>query len=221
MVIAKQRHDDGENDIYNFIVNKTQKALRKLVSTAWKIQNAPAILERNSKSRIEILNEYANTACVENCNGEWFLYAKEVLKNNSINLYVYAEAIRQCLKNDRQKQNNIMLVGPTNWSHKIALNCPHKILWRVCDVFVMCFDVLKILKWWSILFANGFEFCYFVTNDEKRVYQDLILHVNEKVRCKFHEVLHSRTYKQKKQNKLEETKQTNKNNKLEYNIKTN
>ena len=26
MVIAKQRHDDGEKDIYNFIVSKTQKA---------------------------------------------------------------------------------------------------------------------------------------------------------------------------------------------------
>ena len=98
MVIAKQRPDDGEKDIYNFIVNKTQKALSELVSTTWKIQNAPAIVECHSKSRIEILNEYVNTACVENCNGEWFLYVREVLKNNSINLYVYAEAIGQCLK---------------------------------------------------------------------------------------------------------------------------
>ena len=61
MVIVKQRHDDGEKDIYNFIVNKTQKALSELVSTTWKIQNAPAIVERNSKSRIEILNMYSNT----------------------------------------------------------------------------------------------------------------------------------------------------------------
>ena len=33
MVIAKQLHDDSEKDIYNFIVNKTQKALSELVST--------------------------------------------------------------------------------------------------------------------------------------------------------------------------------------------
>ena len=103
MVIAKQRHDDGEKGIYNFIVSKTQAALSELVSTTWKTQNAPAIVERDSKSRIEILNEYANTACVENCNGEWFLCAKEVRKNNGINLYVYAEAIHQCLKNSCQK----------------------------------------------------------------------------------------------------------------------
>ena len=64
-----QRHDDGEKDIYNFTVNKTQKALSELVSATWKIQNAPAIVERNSKSRIEIPNGYANTACVENYNG--------------------------------------------------------------------------------------------------------------------------------------------------------
>ena len=69
MVIAKQRNDVGEKHIYNFIVNKTQKALNELVSTTWKIQNATAIVERNPKSRIKILNEYANTVCVENCNG--------------------------------------------------------------------------------------------------------------------------------------------------------
>ena len=43
-----------------------------------------------------------------------FCVPRKSLKNNSINLYVYAETIRQCLKNGRQKQNNIMLVGPTN-----------------------------------------------------------------------------------------------------------
>ena len=79
-------------------------------------------MERNTKSCIKILNEYANTACVENYNGEWFLCAKEVLKNNGINLYVYAEAIRQCLKNGRQKQNNIMLVDSTNCGKSFLLN---------------------------------------------------------------------------------------------------
>ena len=47
-------------------------------------------------------------------------------------------------------------------------------------------------------------------NNEKLSYQDLITYVNEKAHCKFHEVLHNGTYKQKKQKKLEETKQTNK-----------
>ena len=38
--------------------------------------------------------------------------------------------------------------------------------------------------------------------------------------CEFHGVLYDRTYKQKVQNKLEETKQTNKKKtKLDYNIK--
>ena len=66
MGIAKQRHGVGEKGIYNFIVNKTQKALNELVSTTWKIQNATAVVKRNPKSRIKILNEYANTTCVEN-----------------------------------------------------------------------------------------------------------------------------------------------------------
>ena len=87
-------------------------------------------MERNSKSCIEILNEYANTACVENCNGEWLLCAKEVLKNNSINLHVYAEAICQCLKNGRQKQNNIMLVGPTNCGKSFLLD-PLELIYKM------------------------------------------------------------------------------------------
>ena len=32
MLVAKQCHDDGEKDIYNFIMNKTPKALIDLVS---------------------------------------------------------------------------------------------------------------------------------------------------------------------------------------------
>ena len=55
-------------------------------------------MERNSKSCIEIRNEYANTGWVENCNGEC-----------------------HCLKNGRQKQNNIMLVGPINCGKSFLL----------------------------------------------------------------------------------------------------
>ena len=55
MVIVKQRYDDCEKDIYNFIVNKIQRVLSELVSITWKIQNAPAFVERNSKSCLEIL----------------------------------------------------------------------------------------------------------------------------------------------------------------------
>ena len=43
MVISKGRHDSGERDIYNFIVNKSPKGLSDLVNTTWKMQNAPKI----------------------------------------------------------------------------------------------------------------------------------------------------------------------------------
>ena len=87
-------------------------------------------MEHNSKSRIKILNKYANTAFVENCNGEWFLYAKEVLKNNSINLHVYAEAFCQYLKNGCQKQNIIMLVGPTSYGKSFLLD-PLELIYKI------------------------------------------------------------------------------------------
>ena len=55
---------------------------------------------------------------------------QEVLKNNSISLYIYAEAIRQCLKNGRQKQNNIMLVGPTNYGKSFLLD-PLELIYKI------------------------------------------------------------------------------------------
>lgn len=126
-VIAKQRHDDGEKDMYSYIINKSQKALSEIVSTTWKIQNAPAVVVRKSKSRLDILRDYTNTECAEGCDGQWYCCAKEVLKNNGINLFAYSDAIRQCLKLGRQKFNNIMLVGPTNCGKSFLLDPLEKI----------------------------------------------------------------------------------------------
>ena len=129
MLIAKKRHDDGEKDLYNFILNKTPKALNDLVYTTWKIQNTPALVERTSKSRILILIECGDKPCVENCNGQWFACANEVLKNNRVNIYTFADAMRKCLTNGRQKHNNIMIVGPTNCG-KLFLLDPLEMIYK-------------------------------------------------------------------------------------------
>ena len=78
------------------------------------MENAVKVQERASKSRMEVFQQHLNEPCVETCAGSWFACAKEVLKNNGINVYTYADSIRRCLRKGKQKQNNIMLVGPTN-----------------------------------------------------------------------------------------------------------
>ena len=44
----------------------------------------------------------------------WLISARELLRWNSINIYVFADALKNCLEKGRQKNNNILLTGPTN-----------------------------------------------------------------------------------------------------------
>lgn len=46
-VVAQQRNGVGESDLYNFILGKNPKALSDLVNTTWKLEQAPAALERD------------------------------------------------------------------------------------------------------------------------------------------------------------------------------
>ena len=85
-----------------------------MIHTTWKLENVLKVQERASTSQMEVLQQHLNEPCGETCAGSWFACAKEVLKNNGINAYNYADSIRRCLRKDRQKKNNIMLVGPTN-----------------------------------------------------------------------------------------------------------
>ena len=47
---------------------------------------------------------------------------KEILRNNKINAYVFAEAIRTLLELGRGKNRNILLVGPANCGKTFLLN---------------------------------------------------------------------------------------------------
>ena len=48
--------------------------------------------------------------------------AKEILRNNKINAYVFAEAIRTLLELGRAKNHNILLVGPANFGKTFLLS---------------------------------------------------------------------------------------------------
>ena len=86
------------------------------------MENVAKVLERPVKSRMEVLQQHLYEPCVETCAGSWFACAKEVLKTIGINVYTYADSIRRCLRKGRQKQNNVMLVGPTNCRKSFLFN---------------------------------------------------------------------------------------------------
>lgn len=122
MRLAYQRNQSGEGDLHNFILNKSPKALSDLVATTWKMQNAQSTLLRQNKERMEIIREYAASSCISGCDEKWYKSAKQVLANNNINLYYFACAMRQALTKGRQKNTNILIVGPTNCGKSFLLN---------------------------------------------------------------------------------------------------
>ena len=77
MRLALRRSENGDNDLHAFILNRTAKALEDLIETTWMVQDAPKVAERESKSRIGIIEETAKGTC--QCKGEWLRCAKEVL----------------------------------------------------------------------------------------------------------------------------------------------
>ena len=122
MRLALNRAQNGEPDLQAFILNKNPKSLSDLISTTWKMQNAEKVIVRNQKSRMQLIQECVTTNCVEGCGKVWLQCAKEILQNNGVNLYYFACALRQALQKGRQKNINILIVGPTNCGKSFLLN---------------------------------------------------------------------------------------------------
>ena len=84
--------------------------------------NASANLERAATPPLETLQEHFNKICTENCSQEWFRCAKEVLVNNGYNTYAYDNAVQIRLNKSKQKGDNIIAVGRTNYRKSFLLD---------------------------------------------------------------------------------------------------
>lgn len=122
IVLAKQQDAEGEADLAQFIYNQPPKKLNDLIATAWKMEMAPTILERCHTSRVAIVETALQENCVDGCDTIWIKCAKEVLRNNKVNAYVFAAAIRDLLEKGRGKNRNIMIAGPANCGKTFLLN---------------------------------------------------------------------------------------------------
>ena len=52
---AKKRKDEGQMDLTNFILTKSSKVLNDTIQKTWKMQTASECLQREKKSRMDIL----------------------------------------------------------------------------------------------------------------------------------------------------------------------
>ena len=81
--VAKDRSEAGEPDLYSFMVSKNPKPVSDPIMTTWEIENAAAEIEQQNRTRIDVVINCAQQACVDGCNGVWVKRTLQVLRNNS------------------------------------------------------------------------------------------------------------------------------------------
>ena len=74
-----------------------------------------------------------NKPCNDDCGGKWYNLAREILRNNNINPYVYADALRQTFINGRGKKLNILIAGPANCGKTFILSPIKEIFECFCN----------------------------------------------------------------------------------------
>lgn len=128
---AEQRRKEGQADLKSFVISNTRKSLNDLIENTWEMHSALESIEREKTSRIEVLQKAREKSCIDGCDMEWFTCAREVLRNNNVNAYVYADAVRELLKSGRGKFRNIMITGPASCGKTFLL----KPLEKIYDTF--------------------------------------------------------------------------------------
>lgn len=112
--LAEEQRLEGKKDLAEFCVNRTNQRLSDLFESAWQLREARSRIEKMNRSRIGVIREAAAKECLPACAGKWYEMAIEVLQKNSIHSVVFAHTIRHLIINGRGKNNNVMLIGPTN-----------------------------------------------------------------------------------------------------------
>ena len=112
--LAEAQRLEGKKDLAEFCVNRTNQRLSDLFESAWELREARSKINRLNRNRIDVVREAAAKECLPACAGKWFEMALEVLQKNSIHSIVFAHTLRHLIINGRGKNNNVMLIGPTN-----------------------------------------------------------------------------------------------------------
>ena len=126
---ANKRKEEGQTDLAAFVLSRSSKSLNDLIENTWRMNNAKASIEREKLTRMEILRKCQSESCVDGCDMEWYECARQVLQLNSINPFVFADAMRQLLEHGRGKFRNLLIVGPANCGKTFLLK-PLEIIFR-------------------------------------------------------------------------------------------
>lgn len=93
-----------------------------MLATTWELENSKDNLERKRKSRIQLLKGARDGEGVQNCSGQWWISAKEVLQGNGVDINYFGHCVHELLQKGRGKYRNLMIVGPANCAKTFLLN---------------------------------------------------------------------------------------------------
>ena len=112
--LASIQSEEGLNDLKVFITNNPERVYRELILKTWKLEQGQRKIKGSSNSRISRIIRFSQGDCGEKCEGKWYDSAKQLFRNNNINAYVFATALRNLFTNRRGKGINIIIYGSAN-----------------------------------------------------------------------------------------------------------
>ncbi len=112
--LAKRQSDEGREDFTEAILGKKDAQRESMIVNAWKLEESLSTLEREKSSRMELIKAALDGDCVPRCSKQWIEGARQVIKQNHINVHVFSYALRELLMKGRGKWRNLMIVGPAN-----------------------------------------------------------------------------------------------------------
>ena len=127
IALAAKWQEEGKTDLAEFVANRGPKIVNEAMETAKELNEAQKRLKRANKTRIELLEESAASACVDGCQGEWLSAAKEILVLNGIGIQDFSSALHDALKRGRGKYRNVYIYGPANCGKTFLLSPLKKI----------------------------------------------------------------------------------------------
>lgn len=122
LALASEQKLEGKTDIAEFVINRGSKVVAEILESAWEMEDAQKTLERQRKSRLQLLQEARLRECVENCNSDWLICAREVLEQKGVEESYFAEQVYEPLDKGRGKYRNVMIIGVADCGKTFLLN---------------------------------------------------------------------------------------------------
>ena len=76
----------------DFIMTRDDKRRKSMIATAWKLNMAAPVIERNNKSRLEILEESFTKPCIQGCASRRLTQAQDTFLKNDIDINLFSNS---------------------------------------------------------------------------------------------------------------------------------